>query len=107
MIAIGVGAPLSGRAAVLGNEMRHAVELAIDECNATGGIANEYVRTIAVDDAGDVGKAGVAAREIAAHPGVLAVIGHYNSDVSISATPIYRANGLTMITPVASNPALT
>jgi branched-chain amino acid transport system substrate-binding protein len=107
MIAIGVGAPLSGRAAALGNEMRQAVEMAAEEWNSNGGIAGEPIRILAVDDEGDVSKGGIAARELAADPEVVGVVGHYNSDVTIGATVTYRASGLVMITPVASNPIVT
>jgi branched-chain amino acid transport system substrate-binding protein len=39
--------------------------------------------------------------------GVLAVIGHWNSGVTIPASKIYNDAKVIMITPAASNPALT
>ncbi|TIN67228.1 MAG: branched-chain amino acid ABC transporter substrate-binding protein, partial [Mesorhizobium sp.] len=38
-IRIAIGAPLSGNAAALGAEMKQAIELAVKEQNADGGIA--------------------------------------------------------------------
>jgi len=38
---------------------------------------------------------------------LLGVVGHYSSDVSIAASEIYYQCGLALITPIASNPAVT
>lgn len=48
-IRIGIGAPLSGSSAVLGTEMKQAVELAIDEKNARGGILGAAIAAETVE----------------------------------------------------------
>jgi branched-chain amino acid transport system substrate-binding protein len=52
-------------------------------------------------------KTEIVARGFCARPEVLGVVGHYNSDVTITASAIYHGCGLAMITPIASNPAVT
>lgn len=106
-IRIGIGAPLSGSSAVLGTEMKQAVELAIDEKNASGGILGATIAAETVDDEGD-SRSGIAvARRFSQIQELLGVIGHYNSDVTIAASPAYDEAQLAMITPIASNPAVT
>jgi branched-chain amino acid transport system substrate-binding protein len=106
-ISIGIGAPLSGSSARLGAEMKQAAELAVEEWNAAGGLLGATVSAEAADDEGNTRKAEVVARDFCARPEVLGVVGHYNSDVTISASAVYQGCGLAMITPIASNPAVT
>jgi branched-chain amino acid transport system substrate-binding protein len=106
-IAIGVAAPLSGDSARIGTEMRRAAELAVDEMNACGGILGTAVALRVADDAGDVERGVSSAREFCSQPDVLGIVGHLNSDVSLAASHVYAHDGLAMITPIASNPALT
>src|SRR5262249_61940928 len=61
-IKIGIGAPLTGGAASFGVEMKNAVELAVDEQNATGGVLGGRIETRAFDGeaSGAKGEAGAA-----------------------------------------------
>src|SRR3954465_539696 len=102
-ITIGAGAPLSGRAAALGREMSQAIRLAVDECNAGGGIFGATVELVSTDDVGKVDAGEAAARGICANPNLLGVVGHYNSDVTLATSLIYDAANVTMITPIVSN----
>jgi branched-chain amino acid transport system substrate-binding protein len=106
-ILIGVGAPLSGTSAPLGCEMKQAIELAIEERNAGGGICGAKIEVRIADDASDPGKGEIIARDFCSTPGLIGVVGHFNSDVAIAASTIYHDRGLAMITPIASNPAVT
>src|SRR5215467_3633477 len=106
-IRIGIGAPLTGGAASFGIEMKNAVELALDEQNAAGGLLGARVDARVFDDeASDVkGQAGAA--DFCGDPTVLAVVGHVNSNVSIAASNVYAGCGLAMLTPMSSNPGVT
>lgn len=106
-MVIGTAGPCSGRAAVLGKEMTQAVALAVAERNAAGGILGATIRAMVADDAGEPVRGEAIARDFAAHAAMLGVVGHYNSDVTLAVSPIYHAAGLTLITPIVSNPALT
>ncbi len=106
-IHIGVGGPLTTGAASFGVEMRQAVQLAVDERNAAGGILGAKILTDAIDDAADSQKGEAAARHFCDDPADLAVVGHVNSGVTIAASTIYDGCGLVMITPMASSPGVT
>src|SRR4051812_16504085 len=58
-VKIGIGGPLTTTSAGFGVEMRQAVDLAIDENNAAGGLDGTKVVGVAVDDKADatIGKA--------------------------------------------------
>ena len=106
-IHIGVGGPLTTGAASFGVEMRQAVQLAVDERNAAGGILGAKILADAIDDAADNQKGEAAARHFCDDPADLAVVGHVNSGVTIAASTIYDGCGLVMITPMASSPGVT
>jgi branched-chain amino acid transport system substrate-binding protein len=106
-ITIGVGAPLSGRAAALGREMTQAIQIAVDECSEQGGIFGARVELDSADDAGQVDQGESVARTLCANANLLGVVGHYNSDVTLAASIIYDTNNVAMITPIVSNPLLT
>jgi branched-chain amino acid transport system substrate-binding protein len=106
-IRLAIGAPLSGGAATFGLEMKHAVELALEEQNAAGGLLGARVEAgVADDEASDV-KAQAVARGFCEDPTVLGVVGHVNSNVSITASGVYQACGLLMLTPMSSSPTVT
>jgi branched-chain amino acid transport system substrate-binding protein len=106
-LCIAIGAPLSGMSAGLGREMKQAAELAVQEFNDAGGIRGRRLVVAAEDDRSEVPAGEAIAHGWAARPEILGVIGHYNSDVTIAASAIYAGRGLAMITPIASNPAVT
>jgi branched-chain amino acid transport system substrate-binding protein len=106
-IRIGVGAPLTGGAASFGREMSNAVELALEEQNAAGGLLGARVEARVVDDEASETKGQALAAGLCGDPTILAVVGHVNSNVSISASSVYAGCGLTMLTPMSSNPAVT
>jgi branched-chain amino acid transport system substrate-binding protein len=106
-LAVGIAGPFSGPSARLGLEMRQAAELAVEERNAAGGIRGLRVEALAADDRSSIEHGEGIARYFGTDFSVLGVVGHYNSDVSLAASEIYHADRLAMITPIASNPALT
>src|SRR5262250_1453369 len=106
-IKIGIGAPLTGGAASFGVEMKNAVELAVDEKNAAGGILGARIETRAFDDEASDAKGQAAAALLCSDPALLAVVGHVNSNVSIAAATVYAGCGLAMLTPMSSNPGVT
>ncbi|WP_250510579.1 branched-chain amino acid ABC transporter substrate-binding protein [Caballeronia sp. GACF4] len=109
VIKIGVAGPLTGSAAQSGKDDERGVRLAIDELNAKAfTIAGKPVRfeLISMDDQGDP-KVGVSVAQKLVDDGVSAVIGHYNSGVSIPAARIYNDAHVVMMTGASSNPQLT
>jgi branched-chain amino acid transport system substrate-binding protein len=106
-IHIGVGGPLTTGSATFGVEMRQAVELAVAEKNAGGGILRARVVAVAADDQADNQKGAAVAKGFCDDPADLGVVGHVNSGVTIAAAPVYAGCGLAMITPMSSNPGVT
>src|SRR5712692_10468584 len=106
-IHIGIGGPMTTGSAGLGIEMRQAVELAIDEKNAAGGILGAKLVAKAADDAADAQKGEAVAKGFCEDSADLGVVGHANSGVSIAASTVYNGCGLAMITPMSSSPGVT
>lgn len=106
-IRIGVAGPLTTPSATFGVEMRQAVDLAIDERNAAGGLLGAKVVAEVIDDQADAEKGKAAAKALCDDPQVLAVVGHVNSGVMLASEKVYAECGLPVLTPMASNPAIT
>ncbi|MCC7054308.1 MAG: ABC transporter substrate-binding protein [Gemmatimonadaceae bacterium] len=83
------------------------LELAVEELNASGGIRGRNVRLRREDDSGSVDVGRLIAQHLANDPSVLAVIGHLQSYVTIPAASIYDEAEVLLISPAATDPALT
>jgi branched-chain amino acid transport system substrate-binding protein len=105
-IKIGVAAPYTGDTADGGIQILQGAELAAAEVNASGGIQGKRVEIVPADDAANPATAAETARKLV-DAGVVAVVGHKDSGVSIPASEVYHAAGIVQITPTSSNPTLT
>jgi len=107
-VKIGFAAPLTGDNAVYGEGMKRAVELAVEEANASEDAKAEGItfEIKAEDDAGDPKQAVNVANALAGDGAVVALVGHFNSGCSIPASPVYNEAGMAMVS-VSSNPQLT
>jgi branched-chain amino acid transport system substrate-binding protein len=106
-VTLGVAGPLSGGSAPLGVEQKQAVEVAVEERNAAGGILGAKVLLVAGDDRADAAEGKAVAQRLCDDPGVLGVVGHVNSGVSIAASSVYHACRLSMLSASSSNPGVT
>ena len=107
-VKIGVAQPLSGPIAALGQDLLNGVRLAVEEFNQSGliiGGKRVGLEIVAMDDQSDPA-AGKAAAQRLVDAGVVAVIGHLNSGVSIEAAPVYAAAGLAQLA-ISTNPKFT
>jgi branched-chain amino acid transport system substrate-binding protein len=105
-IKIGVGGPITGGSAAFGAQLKHGVEQAIEDINAAGGILGQRLTAVIGDDRADP-KEGVSVANKFVGDGVKFVIGHFNSGVTIPASDVYQENGMLVISPAATNPAVT
>ena len=107
-VKIGLAVPLTGDNAIYGQGMKKAVQLAIDEANASDTVkkAGYTFDLHAEDDMGDPKQAVNVANLLASDSKVAGVVGHFNSGCSIPAAPVYNDSKLVMVS-VSSNPALT
>lgn len=107
-IKIGVAQPLSGNLAALGQDLLNGVNLAVDELNKDGfRVKGKTVRieVIAVDDHANADTGREVARQLV-DAGVVAVVGHLNSGVSIAAAPIYAEHSIAQMA-ISTNPKYT
>lgn len=102
-IIIGAAAPWSKEAA----DLKNGIELALMEVNAGGGIMGRPIDVFFRDDQGLVHQGKQIAAELVNRPDVVAVIGHYTSRMTVAVAPMYQFNGMLMIVPTATAPALT
>jgi len=106
-IKLAVAGALTGDSAVYGNGLKRAVEFAIAEINAAGGVDGKMFEATYLDDKGDPKEAANVAQKIVSNPDYFAVIGHVNSSCNLAALPIYQDAGITDISAGASNPKIT
>lgn len=102
-IVIGTAGPLKEGYATM---VRQAVEMAVAEVNASGGVKGRRLEVMAVDDEGDGVKAGAAARGFYQDARVVGVVGHANSGGMVGAAPEYN-RGLPAVVPSATSPEIT
>ena len=105
-IKIGLAAVQSGSDAQIGVTMLYGSQIAIDEWNAKGGVLGRQIETISLDDEANPQKANTVAHNLV-DDGVVAVIGHLNSNCTIPASIVYNDAKVLQITPGSTNPKYT
>jgi len=103
---IGFEGPLSGDNAQLGINEENAVQLAVDQANASNSFGFK-VALVKSDDVGDPAKAPAAATTLQQDASILGVIGPSFSGATKAVGASYDAAGLVLISPSATNPTLT
>ncbi len=109
VVKIGHVAPISGSQATFGKDNENGARMAIEDLNAKGvviGGKKVKLELLAEDDAADP-KQGAAVAQKLCDAKVAGVAGHLNSGTTIPASKIYNDCGIPMVTPSATNPALT
>lgn len=98
---------LTGVNAGFGLSVLDGARLAEAEVNANGGLLGSPLTLDVVDDQGDAAWAGQEAARLGADPSVLALIGEVTSGLSLRVAQEAQRAGLPMVTPSATNPAVT
>ena len=110
VITVGVAADLSGPVPNIGWRQANAVQLAVNQTNAAGGIdigGVTYTLTLVKADSACSPTQAVIAANSLLNAGAVAVIGHLCSSASMAAQPIYNAAGVAMVSPSSSAVDLT
>lgn len=97
-IIIGSANPMTGDSAQFGETKVNAIQLALDEVNAKGGVDGKQVKLEVGDDTGNPKEAPNVAQKFASNNKILSVIGHWNSSATLAARGIYDAAGIPVIT---------
>ncbi|WP_461833157.1 branched-chain amino acid ABC transporter substrate-binding protein [Desulfothermus sp.] len=106
IIKIGVAGAHSGDLASYGLPTVNAVKLVADNYNKKGGLLGKKVEVLTGDDQCKPELATNVATKMVSD-GVVAVIGHICSGATKAALPIYKEAKIPVISPSATNPALT
>jgi DNA-binding SARP family transcriptional activator/ABC-type branched-subunit amino acid transport system substrate-binding protein len=104
---IGLDMPLSGARADLGEPVRDAVQMAIDDLNAAGGVRGLMLEVVALDDVDDSARAVQNARTLVADARTVAMIGPWGSATAFSVIPVTNEAGLLQCSPSGTHPGLT
>ncbi len=103
-IYVGLGWPIS----VDRDLLPEAVEMAVEEINQSGGLLDgRQIVIVPKDDLDSAREGRLIAQSFAEDTDVVAVIGHFWSYISIPASALYEFNGILMLTPASTSPALT
>jgi branched-chain amino acid transport system substrate-binding protein len=104
-IKLGFVGCLTGRLSDLGTSGRNGVLLAVEQVNGAGGIKGRPIELIIKDDQQDKKKA-LEADEALIEEGVVAIIGHMTSAMSMAAVPLMNRKKVLMVSPTTSTDAL-
>lgn len=96
--------PLTGNMMQYGISYRNALEMAVEDFNAAGGLNGEDVVLQINDDTGDSKEAINIANKIISDDDVFAVVGSFGSTVSMACAPVYEEAQMPMISPNTSHP---
>ncbi|OZI74930.1 branched-chain amino acid ABC transporter substrate-binding protein [Bordetella genomosp. 12] len=105
-IKIAVVGPTTGPVTQYGDMVREGVDTAIEQINAAGGVNGKKLEAVVIDDACEPKQGPVAANRVV-NQKIGFVVGHVCSGATIAATDIYNNEGVVMVTPSATAPAVT
>lgn len=106
-VTLGAILPLTGDGAAYGLPIQKAVNLAVDEINAAGGVGGKKL-VVATEDGKCDGKAGaVAAQKLISVMNVPAIIGGACSGETLGFAPIANEQKRVVISPSATSPDIT
>lgn len=102
-VKIGFLLPLTGQFAESGNSIKVAVDMAVEEINAAGGLAGlGGARIVPVfANSTNVDEANTETNRLIASEGVIAIVGAYSSGATISSTVIAERAGVPYLVPNA------
>jgi branched-chain amino acid transport system substrate-binding protein len=105
-IKIGFSGGLTGRLSDLGIAGRNGVMLAVEQINQVGGIGGRPIELIVKDDQQNATVA-VQVDEELIEEGVVAIIGHMTSSMSVVIVPLMNKEKMLMLSPTTSTDQLT
>ncbi|MGE8590910.1 MAG: branched-chain amino acid ABC transporter substrate-binding protein [Alcaligenes sp.] len=103
-IRIAIAGPFTGAVTQYGEMVKQGVDTAIEQINAAGGVLGKQLQAVTVDDACEPKQGPVVANRIVNDK---IHYGHVCSGATIAATDIYNNEGVLMVTPSATAPAVT
>ena len=105
-IKVAMVIPTTGPLTQYGDMVKEGVSTAVEQINAAGGINGQKIEITTVDDACEPKQGPVAANRVV-NAKIGYMIGPVCSGAAIAAAPIYDNEGVVVVTPSATSPALT
>ncbi|OFW33664.1 MAG: hypothetical protein A2074_02270 [Candidatus Aquicultor primus] len=106
-IKIGLILPMKGELEVYGVLSKRAIDLAVDEINAQGGLLGMKVETIDGDDASNPNVSSHIANEYTQIRRVSAIVGPFTTQSALTAAPVANRDGVPLITIRSSEANIT
>lgn len=105
-IKIAFVGPTTGPVAQYGDMQMTGANMAVERINATGGVNGQKLEAVVLDDVCEPKQAVAAANKVV-NQGIKYVVGHLCSGSTQPASDIYEDEGILMITPASTSPAIT
>lgn len=106
-IKLGTIQPISGQVSAYGTQTRDAINMAVEEINAKGGVLGKQIEMIVEDDEASPEKTKNAFKKLVAQDKVIGIIGALTSKCSLAIAPEAQAKKIIMITPSSTNDTVT
>mgnify|MGYP000855442103 CR=1 FL=1 len=106
-IKIGLITSLTGPVSTYGQSVNNAVQMAVDEINAAGGINGHKINLVVRDDKGDATEAANVTRYFIDREQVALIVGPVITPCVMAAAPIAQEAGMPLITPTATADTIT
>ena len=106
-VEIGAILPLTGDAAIYGQELKNGIELAREEINNSGGIKGKKIEVKYEDDRGQPKEGVSAIQKLISADKVPVIIGGATSSVALAIAPIAVEKKVVLLSPTATAPALS
>lgn len=105
-IKIAIAGPITGPVAQYGEMQMNGAKMAVEQINAKGGVDGKQLEAVLMDDVCEPKQAVAIANQIV-NQKIKYVVGHLCSGSTQPASKLYEEEGILMITPAATNPAIT
>ena len=105
-IKIAVAGPITGPVAQYGDMQMSGARMAVERINAQGGVNGKPLEAVLMDDVCEPKQAVAVANQIV-NQKIRYVVGHLCSGSTQPASKLYEDEGILMITPASTNPAIT
>ena len=106
-IRIGLTCPFTGGSAPMGESLRNAVRMAVEEINWKGGVLGRQIELVERDDEANPDKGRAIAEELVGKVKVAATIGSCNTGVVLKGMDLYQKAKVPLLVPVATGVAIT
>ena len=107
VIKIGVNAEMTGLVSSFGVSSTNGMKLAANQINAAGGINGKQIQFIFADNKSESSEAAAAMTKLVSQDKVAVVLGPLISSTTLACTKIAQDNKIPLLTPSATNPAVT